>query len=265
MKAGEAAAACDTAHVPLHQIVDEVRLFVHRHPRLHARARVTKRKLRHAVERVGIERYSRPAYDDLERKLAAYLPERNGIFVEVGAYDGYSGSNTYWFERLRGWSGVLIEPLPELAETARAERPRSQVFQCALVSPEYEDAFVSLLYGGTMSVLVGTWRGDEVDHARVGAEMEGRQSYTIDVPARTFTAVLEEASITDVDLISLDVEGLESQVLRGLDLQRYAPRFLLIEMLRETQERPIIEEILGAEYQHVAKLSIRDHLYRRLQ
>ena len=50
-----------------------------------------------------------------------------GIFVEAGAFDGYGGSNTYWFERFRGWTGVLIEPTPELAARARKGRPRSQV------------------------------------------------------------------------------------------------------------------------------------------
>jgi FkbM family methyltransferase len=239
-------------------------MFVRGHPRLRAVARAVKRGRRSAFERLGSDRYSHPAYDDLDRKLANYLPERNGTFVEAGAYDGYWSSNTYWFERFRDWSGVLVEPVPEMAEAARRERPRSQVFQCALVAPDCGHARVSLLFGGTMSLLLGEANGDEADHARTGAKMEGRETFRIDVPARTLTAVLDEASITDIDLISLDVEGFEADVLRGLDLRRHAPRFLLVEMLRPEQSRPIIEAILGPRYEHEAQLSSRDHLYRRV-
>ena len=46
---------------------------------------------------------------------ARHLTRRGGVFVEAGANDGYAQSNTYYFERMRGWSGVLIEPVPELA------------------------------------------------------------------------------------------------------------------------------------------------------
>ena len=36
-------------------------------------------------------------------------PHRNGTFLELGAHDGVAVSNTVWFERALGWSGVLIE------------------------------------------------------------------------------------------------------------------------------------------------------------
>jgi FkbM family methyltransferase len=238
--------------------------FILEHPRLHATARTMKRECRHTLERLGSDLYSHPALDDLDRKLAPYVSERNGTFVEAGAYDGYSCSNTYWFERFRGWSGVLIEPLPELADIARSERPRSRVFQCALVPPEYQRELVTLHYGGIMSVLAGVWNGEEEAHARTGAHVERRETYTVEVPACTLSAVLDEASISEIDLMTLDVEGFEAPVLRGLDLSRHAPRFLLVEMLREKEERGKIEAILGASYRHEAQLSWRDHLYRRL-
>ena len=230
-------------------------------PRLHASARALKRARRNAFERLGSDRYSHPAYDDLDRKLAAYLPERGCTFVEAGAYDGYWGSNTYWFERFRGWSGVLIEPLPEMARLARKERPRSQVFQCALVPPEYPNTRVTLLFGGIMSVVAGAWDGEEEEHARVGAGSS--ETFEIDVPARLLSDVLDEASLDRIDLVTLDVEGYEPAALRGLDLARHRPRFLLIEMLDERRERPAIEAILGAAYHYEAQLSIRDHLYHR--
>jgi FkbM family methyltransferase len=214
-------------------------------------------------ERLGSDRYSHPAYDGLDRKLAWYLPERGGVFVEAGAYDGYWGSNTYWFERFRGWSGVLVEPMAELAALARNERPRSQVFQCALVPDDYRAERITLRFGGVMSVVAGAWEGEE-EHARAGADMAGIEPFEIEVPARRLSEILDEASVDEIDLMTLDVEGFEVEALRGLDLARHRPRFLLIEMLREKEERPAIEAMLGANYRHEAKLSGRDHLYRRV-
>lgn len=252
---------CDIQRLSVREsLADAIRA----HPRIHAGARAIKRARRHAFERLGSDRYSHPAYDDLDRKLAAYVPERGGTFVEAGAYDGYWGSNTYWFERFRGWSGVLIEPVPELADRARRDRPRSQVFQCALVPPGYSGNRVALRYGGAMSVVAGAWNGDEEEHARAGALMEGLETFLLKVPARLLSDVLDEASITHIDLLTLDVEGFEAAVLRGLDLSRHTPRFLLVEMLRENRDRKAIEATLGASYQHEALLSSRDHLYRRV-
>lgn len=220
-----------------------------------------KRARRHAFERLGLDRYSHPAYDDLDRKLADYLPDQGGTFVEAGAYDGYWESNTYWFERFRAWTGVLIEPVPELAEMARRERPRSKVFQCALVPPEHGDDAVTLRYDGVMSAVAGISSGDEEERADVPREHQ--ETLMLQVPARVLSDVLHEACLGAIDLISLDVEGFEASVLRGLDLARHAPRFLLVEMLWEDKQRQTIEAALGPGYVHEAKLSHRDHLYRR--
>ena len=56
------------------------------------------------------------AVDQLLGKL------RGGTFVDVGGYDGITGSNSLFFEHWRGWSGVLVEPVPSNLEKARALR-----------------------------------------------------------------------------------------------------------------------------------------------
>jgi FkbM family methyltransferase len=240
--------------------------FLRSHRRLREVGREVKRIRRRAFERLGSDRYSHPAYDDLDRKLAHYLPDTGGVFVEAGAYDGYWGSNTYWLERFRGWTGVLVEPLPEAAALAKKERPRSQVFQCALVAAGGDQTWMRLQYGGLMSVVADAWNpGHEREHAQAGAARgQHRETFELVVPARTLSSVLSEAGVTDIDLMTLDVEGFETSVLRGLDLFKHRPRFLLVEMLQEERERRKIEALLGDGYGHEAQLSRRDHLYRRM-
>src|SRR5680860_384457 len=87
---------------------------------------------RRIAEKVGIERYSHVSIPAIEICLARHLPPQ-GVFVEAGANDGIWQSNTYLLER-RGWRGVLIEPIPELFDRCRRNRPQSQVYNCALVA-----------------------------------------------------------------------------------------------------------------------------------
>jgi FkbM family methyltransferase len=192
------------------------------------------------------------------------------VFVEAGAYDGYFESNTYWFERFRGWSGVLVEPVPRLAAATRRERPGAQVFECALVPFDHPSATVEMLYGGSMSLVAGSQGSSEADvaFAQCGASagvLAGRDTYRLSVPARTLSDVLSEAGVADIDLLSLDVEGYEGAVLRGVDFERHAPRYIVVEIhaSHERTRRPEIEGALGSRYRHELRIGDRDHLYRR--
>ena len=44
-----------------------------------------------------------------------FARKRKGVFVDVGAHDGVTFSNTLMLERDFDWSGVCIEPLPSAA------------------------------------------------------------------------------------------------------------------------------------------------------
>jgi FkbM family methyltransferase len=218
--------------------------------------RAMKRQRRLLAERLGSERYSTPALHDLDHILARYLPER-GVFVEAGANDGYRQSNTYYLERRRHWSGLLVEPVPVLAKQAERERPNSKVVNAALVARDYDKPTIGVRYGGLISAVEGTdgWEDQELGEILDGA------SYTVAVPARTLSDLLDEAGIGRIDFLSLDVEGYEEQALGGLDLERHQPRFVLIEIWDAQARRAGIEELLGRRYRLVEQLTERDYLY----
>src|SRR5262245_59004648 len=91
----------------------------------------------------------------LDWKLRPYLDFCDGIFVEAGANDGLRQSNTLYFEKYRGWTGLLVEPVPELAERCRRNRPGCVVENCALVAEDYAAATVPMTYCNLMSVVRG--------------------------------------------------------------------------------------------------------------
>ena len=214
---------------------------------------------RRFFESLGWKRYSRPALHDIDRKLERYLGFSGGYFVEAGANDGYTQSNTYYLERFRGWRGVLVEPLPELAAICRRERPRSHVFCCALVGQDYGRTTAPMLAANLMSLVRGAQKSPEGDarHCREAAAVQELEVREIEVPVRTLTSVLDEAGARAIDLLSLDVEGYELQVLAGLDLARYRPRYMLI----EARFREEIDERLARDYVVADELSHHDVLY----
>ena len=56
---------------------------------------------------------------------------RDGFFVEAGAYDGQTLSNSLFFELKRAWTGLLVEPNPVLFERLRTKNRRAWLFgQC---------------------------------------------------------------------------------------------------------------------------------------
>lgn len=147
--------------------------------------------------------------------VASFFSGQDGYFVEVGAYDPVYQSQTYHLE-LAGWSGLLIEPLPDLADNLRRGR-RAGVRQCACVAPQQV---------GQGSIPLLERRGNST--VRFNPE-SAREEKVVNVPAATLDAVLAEEGVTRIDFLSIDVEGAEPDVLRGLDLTRYRPRLVLVD------------------------------------
>jgi FkbM family methyltransferase len=229
------------------------------------RERVLRRRLERARRaRAAAGRDSalaRPALHGMDAKLDAIIDRDGGFFVEAGGNDGYTQSNTYWLERFRGWRGILVEPMQELFEQCREERPRATVVRAALVPFDHEGASVRMRFADLMSTVAAGHADD--GRTRMGTALGWRDPYEADVPARTLSDVLDAAGSPEVDLLSLDVEGFEPAVLAGLDLERHAPRWLLVEIHDERTGRPPVEAILGERYVLHGPLSPVDLLYRR--
>jgi len=156
--------------------------------------------------------------DDREQQLVAqFFGERIGYFVEVGANEPQQRSQTYHLER-KGWTGVLIEPQPDLARQLEAERS-ARVFAVACSSPENAGRRLPLHVAGPLSSL-----------DRSGMAPSAEPEAVVDVPVRTLNDILQEAGApVGFDFLSIDVEGHEIEVLRGIDLQRWRPRLIMIE------------------------------------
>lgn len=220
-------------------------------------------KIRRAglFEALGSDRYSRPALNDMESALAPFLPHDGGVFIECGANDGYAQSNTYYLSRFRNWRGVLIEPIPALWEICKKIRPEAHVLNCALGATD--GGSVTLIYSDLMSTTTDGFASEQDALAFAGSNrsyVRHEGHYKIEMPLRTISSILDELAIPQVDLFSLDVEGYELEVLRGLDAERHLIDLILV----ETQKPDAVAELLAPSHRLEKKVTHHDYLFQRL-
>jgi FkbM family methyltransferase len=164
----------------------------------------------------------------------------NGVFVEVGALDGYGASNTWFFEKERNWSGLLIEPNPiEFNKMENNQRPLSYKENCAISDVEMDINFLSI--GGPCNVLSGIVEFYNPQHMnRIDRELDMYKSYpeghelhstreVIKMKAVKLQTLFDKYKMTDIDFISIDVEGAELKVLESIDFDKVNINCFLIE------------------------------------
>lgn len=173
--------------------------------------------------------------NNLDSKLEAYVDYENGFFVELGANDGINQSNTLYFERYRGWSGILIEPILHNFLSCKKNRSaNTKIFCNACVSFDFKDRFVEIIYSNLMSIPVNLQSDifNPVSHAQIGKQFlpSHEENVSIGAIARTLNSILLESNAPEIiDFLSLDIEGAELEVLKGIDHNKYKFKFILVE------------------------------------
>jgi FkbM family methyltransferase len=145
--------------------------------------------------------------NDEDGLIMTYFAGRVGSLLDIGAYDGVSFSNSRWLIE-SGWSGVLVEPLPEAAEKCRglyAGNTKVTVHELAL-GPE--DKRAPFHVSGMMSTIDAAYEIHRQKwHALTFSAIEVNQI--------TLDALLTIAG-RSFDFISIDVENYNIDLVRQL-------------------------------------------------
>lgn len=156
-----------------------------------------------------------------------FFGKRNGIFVDIGAYDGTTFSNTLFFEQSLGWTGLCVEPLPTEFEKLRSCRTSI----CANTSVSDYIGFSDMLdvdVTGDARMLSGLIENYDPRHVE-RIDRVSIQKNVIRVPVTTLTDLLKTHNLTKVDYCSIDTEGSELNILMSLDFEQYDISLFTIE------------------------------------
>jgi len=237
-----------------------------------------------AKEKGYIRRGDSP--NDLDLKVFDFFKQKDmnsGCYIECGANNGFSQSNTLLLEQL-GWTGILIEADPRLSEESKKYRPDNIIYNAALVGPSYTEKTIEGMfakyYGYTARELQEKAKNMTADERKAffgsiyeacltgkiaSAEdiSETEDFIKIEVPAETLFSVLQTYGKKPwgIDFFSLDVEGLEYEVLSGLNLEYYRPKYILTEVSGRTAKNKIDLLMHNSKYKEVANFDNHDIMY----
>ncbi|NEN91902.1 MAG: FkbM family methyltransferase [Okeania sp. SIO3H1] len=155
-----------------------------------------------------------------------YKDFREGIFVEIGAHDGIHISNTYFFEKEMGWTGLCIEPRASAFQKL-VENRQVACLNCCIGLKEEKVLFLNA------GLLSGILREYDKQH------IERIENYFRDKPSqqlslqwsdvRTLSSLCDEHGIKKVNLLSIDTEGGELEILKTIDFQKTPVETILCE------------------------------------
>lgn len=152
------------------------------------------------------------------------IKEKNITYLDIGANHPFLISNTYYFYR-NGSTGTLIEPDPTLYKNLKKKRPSDNILNCGVgFGKKIETAKLYIMDNPVLN----TFSFEEAKR------MEQNTNYKIvndlDIELIPINFILEEMKFLP-SFISIDVEGLDYEILKNLDTQKYRPAIIVAETL----------------------------------
>lgn len=190
-----------------------------------------------------------------------FSDKSDGLFLEVGGHNGWYGSNCFFFEKILGWKGVVIEPSPNLQNELNAVRS-NEVLQAAISNHDGEDEFINITSGYTqMSGLASTYSAEQLKMVR---NHKNHAEKTITVPSIRMDTLMKQRNINYVDYCSIDVEGAEYTVLSTIDFANVNIEVISVEnntANKSSQCRALLE---GLDYELIEVIGVDEIYYRPL-
>ena len=163
----------------------------------------------------------------------AFAGQATGFYIDIGGGHPVADNVSLWFYE-RGWSGIVVEPLPELTALYAHIRPRDRVVR-GLIGRETGETtfhFFDRLHGLSTTV----------EKYAEGAKVHGADYRSVRLPVITLADLCEREGVTEIDFLKIDVEGAEADVLAGNDWRRYRPKVVLAEAIAPGSGEPAWHE-----------------------
>jgi FkbM family methyltransferase len=174
--------------------------------------------------------YAQSGEDLIARHLLIEVLGRRCVrYLEIGAHEPWFLSNTALFYRMGG-HGVLVEPDEDLCRNLRRHRPRDICIQAGIGDGQTQEGQFYVLSARTLSTF-------SANEARQYVEGGYRIERTVDVPLLSVNELIGTYFATGLEFVSIDVEGLDYEVLQSFDFSNCRPDVFCIETVRHSSER----------------------------
>lgn len=163
--------------------------------------------------------------------------KKDGTFMEIGAADGKTFSNTYLLEKEFGWKGVVVEPARIWHQELQNNRDCLIDVRCCSSESEVEVDFIETP-SAMLSTIAQYKNSDTHSHER-------KKGLLYKVKTVSLNDLFEQYFPKgQVDYLSIDTEGNEEDILRNLDFTRFSFKFASIENAFDKQKSERIHELL---------------------
>ena len=187
--------------------------------------------------------------------------KEKGVFCEIGAADGITNSNTYFFEKELGWEGYCIDPNPLLFDKLRSHRS-AKCFNCGIAAKSGRLEFLRVDGNGEQLSCFRDFAS--LDHLGV-IEAQKRSNHSavqsISVEVLPFNQFASENQILHIDFLSIDAEGMEKQILSTIDFRTVNVRFIAVEANCDPVE---LELFMNTFSYRLCALVGTDHIYSKI-
>ena len=220
-----------------------------------------KTKKEKMFEKMSFHSYSQDGEDMIIRSFFEEKYEYKGFYVDVGAYHPYRFSNTMHFYNT-GWTGINIEAAPDSADLFKKYRSRDINLNVGIADAEDEMIFYCFNEPALNSF-----------SKELSMERNNKNGYfiTAEIPIKVYPLkeVLSKHLPVGqkIDFMSIDCEGLDLQVLKSNDWQKFSPTYLLVEAISDNLEDvisdPIYRYVSALNYKLIAK-TLRTLIFKKV-
>ena len=160
-----------------------------------------------------------------------------GTFVEIGVGEGRRISNSYFFEKHRGWTGVLCEPARVFHESIRKSRSSTLVTDAVFERTGDQVQFNEIIGKEELSTIAGQAITDSHDR---------RNARTYTVSTTSFDDLYDRyLDGRAIDYLSIDTEGSELEIIKSIDLGRIEISAISVEHNYDRAKRRALTEHLN--------------------
>lgn len=188
-----------------------------------------------------------------------FKDKKSGIFVDIGAHDGITYSNTYFLEKSLGWQGICIEPNPDVFAQLISNRTAQCIQGCISNNNEIVSFLKVSGYPEMLSGIVSNYDPRHLARIETEIQLYGGSYEIIPIQCYRLNEILAANQITYVDYLSLDIEGGELEVLKSIDYDKFEIEIIDVE---NNYMEPDMKEFMESKgYSLVTVIGGQDEIY----